>query len=355
MNDDGIDALPASRAELGARLTAAGIAPALVALLLDRSRPALALGTEPAAEDGIPIGATKLGGRPDLPAGMAWPHRPAYPGAAAMAEEYARDAARLRAEADAGSSWLSAEDAAFATREMLAKAEAVASTFPLSFIGQFDLAALARQPGFDPALPRRGRLYLFHDLFILPAGFDPGSAVGFRLFHDAAPAAGLVRAPVPERLLALAAFQGGVLQPAVVTARPVVTTMPTGDAAWRALGPVADEDAGTYHDWLFTLGAPDDERGGNHQLGGWPRAIQGGMQRMSQLAANGIHAGAADAYRSVAAEGLLRDAAAWRLVLQFGRDDGIGHGLPGALQVLLREEDLAAGRFDRAWVVYEQS
>ncbi|WP_252913365.1 DUF1963 domain-containing protein [Aliihoeflea aestuarii] len=29
--------------------------------------------------------------------------------------------------------------------------------------------------------------------------------------------------------------------------------------------------------------------------------------------------------------------------------------LPGSVNFLLRDEDLAARRFDRAWVIYEQS
>jgi hypothetical protein len=43
-------------------------------------------------ESRIAIGATKLGGRPDLPPCMRWPMRPAYPDGARRAEAHREDA-----------------------------------------------------------------------------------------------------------------------------------------------------------------------------------------------------------------------------------------------------------------------
>ena len=49
------------------------------AKILARARPAVAIDTERAADDDFPIGASKFGGRPDLPRGAAWPRCEASP------------------------------------------------------------------------------------------------------------------------------------------------------------------------------------------------------------------------------------------------------------------------------------
>jgi ankyrin repeat protein len=41
--------------------------------LLESARPALKMDTTPCDDDAIPVGATKIGGRPDLPPGVRWP------------------------------------------------------------------------------------------------------------------------------------------------------------------------------------------------------------------------------------------------------------------------------------------
>jgi hypothetical protein len=239
-------------------------------------------------------------------------------------------------------------------RTRLAMADAVRKPFPLPFIGQFDLARLAQEQGFDPGLPNRGRLLLFYDLWLLPASFEPRARAGWRLIYDETPAADLARTEFSLEFGAAPGLHGSMLTTAAIAPRLVVTTIPTGDAAWRALALSNEDDVALYDEWLFTLGWPTAEDGGNHQLGGWPRAIQSGMQRQSQLAASGVDAGTVKAFESEDAQRMLADAKDWRLILQIGRDEAVGLSLPGAFYVLLREQDLQARRFERAWVVYEQ-
>ncbi len=78
------------------------------------------------------------------------------------------------------------------------------------------------------------------------------------------------------------------------------------------------------------------------------------MQAMSQLASNGLFAGNDTAFSTPEGKRLLATAKDWHLVLQIGTDEATGYPFPGALYVLMREEDLAARNFDKAWVVYEQ-
>ncbi|MGV8295172.1 DUF1963 domain-containing protein, partial [Pseudomonas aeruginosa] len=75
-----------------------------------------------------------------------------------------------------------------------ARADAVETTFPLTFLGQFDLATLSRQAGFDAALPREGRLLVFYDFLEQAESFAASASVGWRVLCDRRPAALLTRA-----------------------------------------------------------------------------------------------------------------------------------------------------------------
>lgn len=389
--------MPQSRQELAGRLTQAGISAGGVSRIVALARDAQVLDTAPADESAIALGASKVGGRPDLPGTMPWPVRPAYEDGADMARAFETEAANLYADAGLAPPWMEAkegeaflaarkafnaevnadtlalmkkggvdvegldfdklaerspEDLAVSSAELRAKAKAVTEPFPLAFILQIDLAEMASKPGFDTDLPKEGRLLFFYDLSQIPAPFKPQSKPGWQVIHDTTPRDGLRRVEVPP---ALAGFPApSVLKPMAVTSRAVMSTIPTGSSSFDSLSPVTGKDAQTYHEWLFSLGWPTEEAGGNHQLGGWPRSIQSGMEATSQLASNGIDAGQSGAYQSDAAKALLAHAGDWQLVLQVGTDMAAGNRLPGGIYVLMRKQDLAARRFDKAWVVYEQ-
>jgi len=390
--EDGPVGWPNDVPALQRSLSEAGVPAESIFRIVEAARPAVMFATTPTDEAQIPVGATKIGGRPDLPADMPWPQREAYANADQLRREALSAAERFHADAGLVPPWMSAEDgaamlaenerikaetrefmkslsvgdedlsfsygftpeqAAEVAREATAKADAVAGSFPLAFLAQIDLAALAGSPGFDASLPREGRLYLFYDLFILPPSYSPASKVGLRVIHDDSPAGELTRTDVPEPLAAIADFPGTTLKPAAVTTQPVVTAVPEYSAAAEALA-LPQEDASAYGSWLSDVPGWPGDAGSAHQLGGWRRAIQATMEGTAQLAANGIDAGSGEAFQSPEGQRLLADEGAWRLVFQLGPDETIGNMLPGALNILVREEDLRAGRFDRAWAVYEQ-
>ena len=87
-------------------------------------------------------GGSRLGGAPDLPAGVAWPrHR------------------WSRAEIETWPAWAKEElAAAIASRHVVVEGERVALALP--FVAQLDLAELAP---FQDVLPRTGHLWLFAD------------------------------------------------------------------------------------------------------------------------------------------------------------------------------------------------
>jgi hypothetical protein len=393
--DDGPTGWPTDVAALQRSMSAADITPDAVTAILRLARPALMLATEPRDEGAIAIGSTKIGGKPDLPAGITWPERPAYANADELVREAYSIAERFHADAGLVPPWMSAEDgermlaenarskaetrefmkslsadyadldtdpsygftpeqAGEVAREASAKVAAVTASFPLSFIAQIDLAALADSPGFDAALPRDGRLYLFYDLFVLPPSYHPASGVGLRLIHDRSPAGELERKDLPPALAAVSEIGAPILQSGSVAVTPAMTSVPEYSAAIETLK-LSEENLSAYGSWLSGVpGWPGDGAGQTHQLGGWRRAIQATMEGTAQLAANGLNAGTSEAFRSEEGKRLLEDAASWRLVFQLGPDEAIGNTLPGALNILMREDDLKAGRFERAWAVYEQ-
>ena len=82
------------------------------------------------------------------------------------------------------------------SEEYRRRADAVETAFPLSFLGQFNLAAVgARMRFHDAALPGEGRLLVFYDFLEQAESFSPAALGGVaRVLWDATPAAAGARA-----------------------------------------------------------------------------------------------------------------------------------------------------------------
>jgi uncharacterized protein YwqG len=333
-------AWPESREDLLASLRETGLPAGTALHLAGQAQPALLLETGLADEMQIPLGASKIGGLPDLPLDMAWPERPPYePG-----------------------SWMTPEQARLFSRERSDLASAVESVFPLAFIAQLDLASLSPHAGFPALLPHHGRLLFFCDYWERPPGFDPHTAAGFRLIWDRTPVEQLERKPAPAALAAMMRERwSSLFRPAAVTARSVFTAIPLSDRNFDAFahgeqaGTFWDEDSDEirYEGWLARFGTPDSREGPNHRLGGWPAPLQNGMQAMAKLATHGIYCGTGEAFNTAEARRLLKTAHHWRLLLQIGRDDVVGLLPSGCLYVLMREQDMRSRAFDKAWMVFQ--
>jgi uncharacterized protein DUF1963 len=192
-----------------------GIREDVATVLTDLARPALRYRGEP-ARSGLPLGASRTGGEPDLPPDLPWP---------------AKDGS------------------------------------PLSFVAQIDLEEAARCAIVIPELPRRGFLAVFHDC--LRAGPAFSSAFGgSRVLHFDVPRSSLRRLVIPEDVPENARFPARGLKPYATMSLPseferVVETL--------ALGPRERTAYETLHDEIGLGGdfVPD-------QLGGWPAPIQHG-------------------------------------------------------------------------------
>lgn len=277
------------------RLTAAGLEQR-ASRLLALCEPSIQLEAEPAGSAALPPGATRLGGRPDLPVHAAWP---AFRG------------------------------------------------LPQSFLAQIDLREVHRLPGGE-RLPAGGLLSFFYDSEQRVWGFSPADRGGWQVLYTP-PGADLAPRDFPEHLPSAARFAARRLRP-----RPGVTFAPWESSDIDALGLSRDE-AMAYAEAL--LDDDDDEPALDHHLLGHPDPIQGDMQIECQLASNGLGMGDPSGGENPRARTLRPGATAWRLLLQIDSDDqaGMMWGDAGRLYFWMQRDDLADRRFDRAWCVLQCS
>ena len=209
------------------------------------------------AESGLPVGASRFGGQPDVPAGFTWPvFETAVP-----------------------------EDETVKPR-------------PLAFLAQFDCASLAPLDR-EGLLPKTGLLSFFYELGSQRWGYDPKDAGCARVYW----------------------FDGAPLAPAG-----------------------------------FPADLPEDFR--LPELG-WPDIIQNNMTLECELVSRGHYLGGRwesvpmeerDQLRKPSVEG-------WQLLFQLDTVESGGFELMfgdcGRIYFYIRNEDLAARRFDRVWLIQQ--
>lgn len=356
--------------EIEASLRDAGVDPADAKALASRAKPYVQLVTTLVDEADIPPGATKIGGAPDLPAGMPWPWRSPYPDHAerlASAEEGAAALAPERlAEVQADTlvqmekllppevfqsiaeSMRSVDLSVINHSDIVEHARSTAEPAPLSFIAQVDLAKVWATGIVDPDIPREGRLLFFYDADHFPGGFKPDDAAGARLIYDLSPISALKRATPPREITARADF---LSFPAQRCAMQAALSPPfVGSPEWSACE-FNEEADDALSDWWSDLTA----EGHDHRVGGHPLQIQGDMAFECALVSKGLD------YKSVPERGTDKarrfeaDAANWLLLLQIASDKKAGMlwGDMGNLYVWIRRDALRAHRFDEARVIFQ--
>ena len=289
-------------------------------------------------------GAARIGGWPDLPPDLDWPWRPAWPNAPAL---IARTETRLRRserlwEEEAGADPEAAEIAIRRAREEAERYSAcISKPHPLWFVAQYDFGALNSDGWLGPDYPTSGRLLLFYDTDVFPAGDAPHDAIGHRVIWDETPPERLSPRAPPSHL---AENRHGVALPGKSEAvslsfrRALAVPPPEilmlggaraegqgglGDLLGRALGRSRRPDHGAVYAGIYASGHRQA-----HRLGGWPFRGQGDMQA-----------------RCVAVSPIESRCEDWVFLLQ-QRDETWGSG-DGLLHLWIHREDLRARRFDR--------
>jgi uncharacterized protein YwqG len=215
---------------------------------------------------------------------------------------------------------------------------------PYRFVGQLDFAAVHAQAGAAArGLPDDGILAMFGD----PRGW-PGSGRegdGWRLLYtprsaDAVPLPVPGPPPPPRRAFPLS---GPELRPGAAAA----TSFPTYDDTVKIVA--IPDDAEDAWDAYFAYIAAD-EREAVHQLLGHAGWIQYDARVEVESVARGANSRAG--WDGPDAAAIQAEALRWRLVWQVDsdREAGFMWGDLGRVYVLMKEDDLAARRFDRAWL-----
>jgi uncharacterized protein YwqG len=254
------------------------------------------MSSRPLAQDSDAIvGASKLGGIPDVAAGFVWPR------------------------------W---------------------KERPLSFLAQVDLAVVARYP-FCSDLPQDGVLAFFYDPDQETWGFDPRDR-GSWLVHFEREKANLRRAALPA--------PSPVMHPPCALEDSEVETVPPLDSpAVAALG-LTTEERNAYWDVLQQM--EEQAQGATqHRMLGHASPVQGDMQVECQLVSNGIYCGDAGAHADPRAKALEAGAGAWRLLMQIDSDDNaeMMWGDCGRLYFWLTAEALRRRAFGESWMILQCS
>lgn len=244
----------------------------------------------------LPVGASRLGGVPDLASRQTWP--------------------------SAGGS-------------------------PLAFVAQIDLASLRGFPA-SRDLPEAGLLSFFYDTGQEHWGFDPKDAGHFTVLYSPR---GPYRRAEPPRDLA----PGATFVACGLTFHESLTLPPPDSTAFTELRFSPDERE-KYFAMIDAIrehaSFEADERS---WLLGHPDQVQEDMQEECALVTGGLYCGDGPPIADPRHRLLARRAPEWRLLLQVGSEEAAGMmwGDLGNLYYWIRHEDLAADRFDRSWTILQ--
>lgn len=302
-----------------------------------------------------PLGATRIGGTPDLPAGVEWPLRPVPPD--------------IEAIADAGGSNHGDHIRAHLSREL-----------PFDFTAQIDLAEAAKLGAIAKTLPDEGRLLLFCDVTVIP--WRSGSE-SCRVIWDRSPVSALVRITRPQAMIDLAekcviewnemAKKEDYLQPITIEETPYWGPARAMHLAARLQLPdrhsvaaqnngaftaaLADEDIEEAYCNLFgEYWAKDVTEPIRQQLLGSPITEQRDPCYDAVVVADyGVQHLDSDTYR--AAWPKIKVAAAdWQLLFQLDLKDYLQQKLTeGTVYFVIRKADLADRDFGKVVAIYQQT
>ncbi|MFI9203218.1 YwqG family protein [Streptomyces sp. NPDC053048] len=214
---------------------------------------------------------------------------------------------------------------------------------PLSFIASLDCAALP-SAALDIALPTDGTLAFFY----FDGQLDDGRAEVSPYEPDSWAAARVVYVPAGVPLVERAAPAGIRPYAEVRLAARVETTAPYPwhPVVYREFAPMADDHPVWDEDFREALW---DLPGAGHSVGGHADPAQDDVE--TEVACGALGNPPRNDPR------INEEALRWVLLAQFGSDDDAGMmwGDCGSLYWLIRPEDLAARRFDRAMFTWQCS
>jgi uncharacterized protein YwqG len=293
-----------TRSELRARLDQVGLAH-VADQLAKLAQPCIQIEPTRSEDSSIPVGTSKFGGCPDLPAGVQWPH------------------------------W---------------------QDKPLSFLTQLNLDTLPQVSLFD-ALSASGHLLFFYETKAQTWGFDPHDKGSWRVVYTEEPNEKLERRETPKGAETFAActlsFRASFSLPSPQSEEVQALGLKYGETESYEEARACDFETN-----ISDSEATERIMGCRHQLLGYSHEIQNEMRTESQFASNGIYCGGASRFED--SERLLelkREVTQWQLLLQIDSDDDVGWmwGDLGRLYFWIRGSDLAAKEFSNVWMILQCS
>jgi Domain of unknown function (DUF1963) len=346
---------------LGASLASAGVSVADQRMLQALARPALALQTTAAADDDVPIGASKMGGAPDLPPTLDWPVR--GPTSAGDGEVKALQdiVLQMKARTFAGGDWTEQQylDGIAATeRELNAKSALYKTDAPLTFLMQLDLAHLATFGTLDADMPTQGRLYVFYDMIVRPwFARDTTGAPLFKILFDQGPKDNLKRHTAPDPGYRLVDFTkddprdtpflrnhmpAAKIVPVFTYTLPDIAAQPMFSKA-HVLGMDVPQAA-------WTEDAPAHLNASN-RFGGWPELIQNDMAFELVVRELDLPDGIDVIDKAVSI--LAPEIQNWMMLLQIGDYDNDVWDLNGLYYIWIKRGHMKVLDFSKAEMIYQ--
>lgn len=215
---------------------------------------------------------------------------------------------------------------------------------PMTFIGQLNFAeltaTLAEKAQTPPAgLPEEGMFVFFYDLEEMRWGFDPKDS-GFWCFRWIPDPARIVPVKnIPE--------QQWPSEPCKLVPE-VGDSLPTYGDEVACPADLSDPEWQGYFELCEDVLPKVD-----HQLLGHPNIIQNDPRFTAQLASNGFYCGDHKSVQSIPhLDELRKGLSDWHLLWQIDTDEAPGFmwGDAGRLYIMIRHEDLQAGRLERVWM-----
>lgn len=257
-------------------------------------KPAVYMNLQPANEEDVAIGQSKIGGLPDLPKTMEW----------------------------------------FNYKEE-----------PMSFLAQINLNELA---AFDlnDALPKEGILYFFYDATQQAHGLSPEDEGASKVFFFKGDMADLQRKEKPHNLDPDAFFDNCSIE------FVYKINMPNYESDLLYDIDLDDDEFQIYSE----IDALINDYEYINKILGHADIIESGMELDCELVRNGLFCGDASGLKSPKAKALKRHIGAWHLLLQLDSNDETANmlwGEAGRLFFWIREEDLKQQNFEKAWAILQ--
>lgn len=317
----------------------------LAATIAELALPSIRLHAHAASEHRIAVGASKIGGHPDLPIGTPWPRR------------------------------------AFPFKDPALEPE----TIPFAFVAQINLAEVAAYPAAQ-VLPPTGMLYFFIDAVQDIGMNDPET--GF--WHNNPTAWTVLYQPRDEQTaLKRARFPSGLDDEGRYRAYAVEMapemTLPNCTLMYGREGGALADTAGDYRDkpvlseaectaywhlqanlagYTYQEDEDEEEYPDLHRMFGYPDLVQNPMELECELESHGLSTSVlvteqVNAQIAARVANLAPQAAEWRLLLQVDtmsndeNDSEMLWGDAGKLYYWIRQQDLRRRDFSQVWCIVQ--